>query len=58
MSNVRIETDSLVVVQLINEGNPNGHPQQALVADAQILMACTGAILSHTTDKLIKAQTT
>lgn len=43
----RIERDSLVAVQLINEGNPNGNHQQALVADAQILMARTGAVLSH-----------
>ncbi|KAI8527581.1 hypothetical protein RHMOL_Rhmol12G0086300 [Rhododendron molle] len=39
--------DSLVVVQPINEGNPNEHPQQAHVATAQILIARTGAVLSH-----------
>lgn len=44
---IKIHYSLVVAVQLINEGNPNEHPQQALVADAQILIACTGAVLSH-----------
>lgn len=46
LSNVRIETDLIEAVQLI-KWESYGHPQQALVAAAQILMAPTEAVLSH-----------
>lgn len=37
-SNVHIEFDSIMAVQLINEGNPVDHPNQALITYSSILL--------------------
>ncbi|KAI8568481.1 hypothetical protein RHMOL_Rhmol02G0203400 [Rhododendron molle] len=41
LKNVKIKSDSLTVVNLINEGNPTFHPQSVVINDAHQLMART-----------------
>ncbi|KAI8550397.1 hypothetical protein RHMOL_Rhmol06G0103100 [Rhododendron molle] len=48
LANVTIESDSLVVVELINEGNPGNHNRSIIITEAHGLLNSTGTKLSHT----------
>lgn len=39
--NVQVESDSMEAVKLVNEGNAIGHPHQALIQDANVLLRGT-----------------
>lgn len=45
--NVQVESDSMEAVMLVNEGNAIGHPHQALIQDANVLLRGTYSTLSH-----------
>lgn len=46
-NNISIESDSLIAVQLINEGPNKEHPQIDLIKEAKNLLARTCSLLSH-----------
>lgn len=47
LGNVKIESDSLTAVNLINEGNPGNHSQSVVINEAHYLMNRTNTSLSH-----------
>ncbi|KAI8551902.1 hypothetical protein RHMOL_Rhmol06G0223200 [Rhododendron molle] len=48
LENVKIESDSLNVVNLINEGNPNLHPQSVMINETHHLTDRTNTTIGHT----------
>ncbi|KAI8570479.1 hypothetical protein RHMOL_Rhmol01G0037200 [Rhododendron molle] len=47
LENVKIESDSLVAVDLVTEGNPGNHPQSVLINEAHFLLAQTNTTIGH-----------
>lgn len=47
LKNVKIESDFLTAVNLINEGNPTFHPQCVVINDTHQLMARTDTPVGH-----------
>ncbi|KAI8564234.1 hypothetical protein RHMOL_Rhmol03G0166400 [Rhododendron molle] len=48
LENVKIESDPLNAVNMINEGNPNLHPQSVMINEAHLLMDRTNTTIGHT----------
>ncbi|KAI8566863.1 hypothetical protein RHMOL_Rhmol02G0075300 [Rhododendron molle] len=47
LENVQIESDSLVAMQLIMEGNSGNHPQSVLINEAHFLLGQTNTTIGH-----------
>lgn len=48
LTNIKIESDSIIAVESINGGNSVNHPQRAMINDAHAIMVRTGTTLNHT----------
>lgn len=47
MTNVKLESDSLVLAKMINEDTTKNHPQTNIINDAKNLINRTGTTLTH-----------
>ncbi|KAI8546501.1 hypothetical protein RHMOL_Rhmol07G0123100 [Rhododendron molle] len=47
MTNINLESDSLIAVRLINEGNSGNHPQSVMINDAHAILSRTKTTLTY-----------
>lgn len=47
MTNINLESDSLIAVSLINEGNSGNHPQSVMIDDAHAILSRTKTTLTY-----------